>query len=64
MLKRSTTTNLLSFTTYVTDTMSMGHQTDVIFTDLSTAFDKINHAIVIAKLDRLGIGAHQVSIIP
>lgn len=56
MPKRSTTTNLLSFTTFVTDSMSQGLQTDAIYTDLSAAFDKINHAIMIAKLERLGFG--------
>lgn len=56
MPRRSTTTNLLSFTTYVTDAMSSGYQTDTIYTDLSTAFDKINHEIAVAKLDRMGLG--------
>ena len=56
MPQRSTATNLLSFTSYVTDAMSKGLQTDAIYTDLSAAFDKINHAITIAKLERLGFG--------
>ncbi|XP_058444278.1 uncharacterized protein LOC131425957 [Malaya genurostris] len=51
MPKRSTATNLLSFTTYIMDAMSNGFQTDAIYTDLSAASDKINHAITIAKLD-------------
>lgn len=54
MPKRSTTTNLLCFTTYVIDGMAHGLQTDAIYTDLSSAFDKINHDIAIAKLSRLG----------
>lgn len=33
-------------------------QTDVIYTDLSAAFDKLNHAIAIAKLERLGINGN------
>ncbi|KXJ79121.1 hypothetical protein RP20_CCG002271 [Aedes albopictus] len=36
--------------------MTMRTQTDAIYTDLSAAFDKLNHHIAIAKLDRLGIG--------
>ncbi|XP_062541858.1 uncharacterized protein LOC134209853 [Armigeres subalbatus] len=31
-------------------------QTDVIYTNLTAAFDKLNHSIAIAKLDRLRIG--------
>ncbi|XP_055614563.1 uncharacterized protein LOC129760905 [Uranotaenia lowii] len=52
---RSTTTNLLTFTSNVQDSFAMGSQTDVIYTDLSAAFDKVNHSIAIAKLDRIGI---------
>lgn len=54
MPKRSTSTNLLEFTSYVFDCMEDGSQTDVIYTDPTAAFDKINHDIAIAKLDRLG----------
>ncbi|XP_055604071.1 uncharacterized protein LOC129752308 [Uranotaenia lowii] len=55
MPKRSTTTNLLTFTSNVQDSFAMGSQTDVIYTDLSAAFDKVNHSIAIAKLDRIVI---------
>lgn len=55
MSGRSTTTNLLSFTSYVTDGFAEGCQTDAIYTDLSAAFDKLNHAIAVAKLERMGI---------
>lgn len=58
MSGRSTTTNLLCLTSYVTDSMVDRAQTDVIYTDLSAAFDKLNHAIAIAKLDRLGINGN------
>lgn len=55
---RSTTSNLLCLTTYITDSMVRHTQTDVIYTDLTAAFDLINHRIAIAKLDRLGIGGN------
>jgi hypothetical protein len=55
---RSTTTNLLCLTTYITDSMVDRAQTDVIYTDLTAAFDKLNHDIAIAKLDRLGVGGN------
>lgn len=55
MAKRSTTTNLTMFTSFLVREIEMGHQVDAIYTDLSAAFDKMNHAIAIAKLDRLGV---------
>lgn len=51
---RSTTTNLLDFTSYILDGMSKGLQTDAIYTDLSAAFDKLDHNIAVAKLERMG----------
>lgn len=59
MPKRSTTTNLLSFTSYISDGVSAGlSQTDAIYTDLSAAFDKINHDITVYKLDKLGFSGN------
>ena len=51
---RSTTTNQLDFTSYVLDGMPKGVQTDVIYTYLSATFDKLDHDIAIAKLERMG----------
>ncbi|XP_065082248.1 uncharacterized protein LOC135704695 [Ochlerotatus camptorhynchus] len=48
--RRSTTSNLLCLTSYITESMTDHMQTDVIYTDLSAAFDKLNHPIAIAKL--------------
>lgn len=53
---RSTSTNPLCLTTYIAESFAERVQTDVIYTDLSAAFDKISHAITIAKLERLGVG--------
>ncbi|XP_062541607.1 uncharacterized protein LOC134209633 [Armigeres subalbatus] len=55
MPKRSTTTNLACFTSFVIRQIEYGHQVDAIYTDLSAAFDKINHQIAVAKFDKLGI---------
>lgn len=52
---KSTATNLLELTSYVMDGFADGCQTDVIYTDLSAAFDKLSHEIAIAKLERMGI---------
>lgn len=54
MPKRSTTTNLACFTSFVIHQIEAGQQVDAIYTDLSAAFDKMNHQIAIAKLDKLG----------
>ncbi|XP_062537743.1 uncharacterized protein LOC134206076 [Armigeres subalbatus] len=43
MPKRSTTTNLACFTSFVIRQIENGHQVDAIYTDLSAAFDKMNH---------------------
>lgn len=52
---RSTASNLLCLTSHITESLAERTQTDVIYTDLSAAFDRVNHAITIAKLEKLGI---------
>lgn len=56
MPKRSTVTNLVSFVSFAIREMEKGNQVDVIYTDLSAAFDKMNHQIAVAKLEKLGVG--------
>ncbi|XP_062703885.1 uncharacterized protein LOC134286296 [Aedes albopictus] len=53
--KRSTTSNLTCFTSYLIRQFQSGHQIDAIYTDLSAAFDKMNHQIALAKFDKLGM---------
>ena len=50
----STTTNLLEFTTSVITAFDSGLQTDTIYTDFSKAFDKVNHDLLLFKLNKLG----------
>ncbi|XP_058828267.1 uncharacterized protein LOC131688131 [Topomyia yanbarensis] len=52
--KRSTSTNLVSYTSYITHALQQRHQVDAIYTDLTAAFDKINHRIAVGKLEQLG----------
>lgn len=53
--KRSTNTNLVTYISKIQRAISDGYQVDAIYTDLSAAFDKINHRIAIAKLRRVGL---------
>ena len=54
MPRRSTSSNLVTYTSFISQAMQKHQQIDAIYTDLSAAFDKINHRIAIAKLERLG----------
>jgi len=51
---RSTSTNLLEFTSLITRGFLTHYQTDVIYTDFSKAFDSVSHRILIYKLPLLG----------
>lgn len=51
---RSTSTNLLEFSTYIFKNFSHGSQTDVIYTDFSKAFDVVNHKLILIKLELYG----------
>lgn len=53
--QRSTTTNLLLHVSLLCDSVDMGNQVDVVYTDFSKAFDKVNHKILVKKLSLYGI---------
>lgn len=52
--KRSTTTNLMTFTNFLSTEIENKHQVDAIYFDFSKAFDKVPHDLAIAKLRHLG----------
>ncbi|XP_028170917.1 inositol 1,4,5-trisphosphate receptor-like [Ostrinia furnacalis] len=52
---RSTVSNLSVFTNYVLEHMEGGGQVDVIYTDFEKAFDRVDHVILLHKLESLGI---------
>lgn len=51
---RSTATNLMEFTTCINSSFYNSQQTDVVYTDFSKAFDKVNHELLIEKLYLIG----------
>lgn len=55
--KKSTNTNLIEYCTTLIRNMSDGFQTDVLYTDFSKAFDKVNHNLLLLKLELLGLDA-------
>ncbi|XP_051168814.1 uncharacterized protein LOC127286432 [Leptopilina boulardi] len=54
MRRRSVLTNLTLFTNFVASHIGKGLQVDVIYTDFAKAFDKVDHAILVSKLEALG----------
>ncbi|XP_075162980.1 uncharacterized protein LOC142235603 [Haematobia irritans] len=53
----SATTNLVEFTSHVINQFVVGNQTHVIYTDFSKAFDRVNHKLLLYKLDRIGLAS-------
>ena len=53
----STVTNLLQFVTHTISAFQNKMQTDVLYTDFSKAFDKINHNLLLLKLQLYGFPA-------
>lgn len=52
---RSTVTNLLFYTEYLSEALESRCLVDAVYTDFSKAFDRVNHSILLTKLLALGI---------
>lgn len=61
MAKRSTCSNLVTYSSFLLRTMQQRKQIDALYTDLSAAFDKLNHRIAVAKFERLGFNGSLLS---
>jgi hypothetical protein len=51
---RSTVTNLLCFNTYIEQRLDARKQVDVIYTDFEKAFDRVDHDVLLSKLNYFG----------
>lgn len=60
---RSTVSNLVYTAQYLSDFLDARGQVDVVYTDLSKAFDRIDYAILLKKLDCLGLSDVLLSLI-
>lgn len=53
--QRSTSSNLIVANDFITDGMGKGAQVDVVYTDYKKCFDRIDHRILLSKLQAAGI---------
>ena len=53
--KRGCLTQLLNHMDNIFSELNSGNEVDVVYLDYSKAFDKVNHKILLAKLEKLGI---------
>lgn len=60
---RSTVTNLVIKTQYISEVLDQRGQVDVIYTDFSKAFDKLDHKILLHKLQYLNISIDFLNLI-
>lgn len=51
---RSILTNLGNYSNFILCNLDSGEQVDVIYTDFAKAFDKVDHGILLAKLEVMG----------
>jgi hypothetical protein len=56
-------TNLVCITDYIANAFDNNTQVDVIYTDVSKAFDKLNHNILLSKLNAFGFSPSLLSLL-
>lgn len=58
---RSVETNLSLYTDFIYQNLEQGLQVDAVYTDFSKAFDKVDHGILVAKLEGMGFASDLIS---
>lgn len=58
MANRSTISNLVLITQYISDNLDDQGQVDTVYTDFSKAFDRIDHTILLKKMSGFGFSLH------
>lgn len=53
--RKSTVTNLLEYVTFLAEALDKKEQVDVLYLDLSKAFDKISHQMMVLRLQSFGV---------
>lgn len=61
--RRSTVTNLVTYTEYINHNINRGDQVDVVQTDFAKAFDKVDTVLLICRLRDLGIPSYLLSLL-
>lgn len=59
---RSTTTNLFVVTQFISDHLDNSSQVDVVYTDFSKAFDRLDHKLLLCKFRRFGFSEALISL--
>ena len=60
---RSTSSNLVCLTQYISERLDGGGQVDVIYTDFAKAFDKVDHTVLLNKLRCFGFSDNLVKLL-
>lgn len=63
MQNRSTVSNLLLFTQYMSEMLDNGEQVDVLYTDFTKAFDRVNIQVLLSKLIGFGFAEKAVELV-
>ena len=53
---KNTELNLLTYVDFITEALERGSQVHSIYTDFAKAFDRVNHTVLLSKLESAGVG--------